>query len=97
MPNEKCAYCQGIWFIRNLRGGLECAGCGSPAPEGAAILDLVPNPLPPIAILKVKHSLSDMAVDRILASWAKVFPGQRVVILQEGMDVEFIGGRNASK
>lgn len=29
-PATACPYCRGTWFRANLRGALECAGCGAP-------------------------------------------------------------------
>jgi hypothetical protein len=75
---------------------LECAGRGAPAPEGACEAKIA-QPLAPVAILKYPGVLSAAAITNLKQAWNDVFPGQRVIILEEGLDVTFLGGFHAGQ
>jgi hypothetical protein len=83
-----CEYCGGNWFSRNLRGGLICSGCAAPAPIGARMVDPLSDQ--PVALLTHRESISQRAYERLEKSWREHFPGQQLVILEEGMTVQFL-------
>lgn len=90
-PNlPRCEYCRQLFMV-GIRGGCIC--CGAPAPNGQQ--GVLPVPMDaPLAILKVKDSLSDRQIDEIHKQWEGLFAGSnhpRLVILEEGMDLQFIG------
>jgi hypothetical protein len=93
MPD--CPYCSRSTFVKNLHNELVCAACSAPAPEGA--FEQVPvDPRASVVVLKTPLRLSSLAIDRLRKDVAEIFPGRRVIILEEGSDIQFIGGPNAS-
>ncbi len=90
-----CPYCSGITFRKNNSQMLECSSCGAPAPEGAMeIVEVLPGTA--VVVLKTPKHLTEQAHQRLKADLKRLFSSQRVIILEEGLDIQFVGGSNAS-
>ena len=81
----KCEYCKQI-FIPGERGGCIC--CGAPEPENG--MKFITEPPERIAILSYGGTLTEEVVERIERSWNLLFPHKKLIVLEEGMKLEFV-------
>ena len=91
-----CDYCKQSVFVRSLRGILECSSCGAPAPEGASEVIQCDLSNVQVIVLKCQDSLSDSAYARISHEMKLAFPGKRIILLEDGTDIQFIGNQYAT-
>jgi hypothetical protein len=86
MDELRCDYCRQVFVAGEEFGGCSC--CGAPRPAGrpwdlGALMDT------PAAILTYPGKLSEQAIKNIERQLSKAFPERKVIILEEGMKLEF--------
>ena len=84
MDELRCEYCRQKFVPGKVFGGCSC--CGAPQP-GSRPWDM--GALMDVAILTYPGKLSEQAKEIIAQQWNKVFPGHKVIILEEGMKLEW--------
>lgn len=90
----QCEYCLGYWFIRNLRGGLECAGCGSSAPFGATELTHFNNNQSGFYIIKVNGLISHEIAHALKENFRRATGLNNFIVIDERISgVDFVGGK----
>ena len=89
----RCDYCRQL-FIAAARGGCQC--CGAPWPENKPKIQIMPSNAP-VAILTVPGYLSEQAVELIRQQWNNFIDHDRtrLLILQEGMSIKYLGEPHA--